>query len=184
MPLSLHHLDARTRTFMHDEVQYDLARGSLYLSSRLSDIGRVAYVPALLDAIARGDTDTFAAAIARGGFLNTSELSHSRRGMPYVKAVPHDAHVTLAEGEYNRFYVRGLCVRAVEDGIDHVEIYRAKVVHVPRWDSEARIGKLVTASALLTDLRTNVGVDTALGLPNGPNSGLSARLPANSNVSR
>src|SRR6266851_5569734 len=31
--------------------------------------------------------------------------------------------------------------------------------------------------ALLTDLRSNPGVDTALGLPPGPNSGLSARLP-------
>jgi hypothetical protein len=30
---------------------------------------------------------------------------------------------------------------------------------------------------LLDDLRTNVGVDTALGLPAGPNSGLSAMIP-------
>lgn len=182
MPLTLYHLDHRTRVFMHDEVQRDIAAGSLYLSRRLSDTGRISYVPTLLDAIANGDVDTFAAAIARGRLLSPYEESHSRRGTPYVKAVPHDAHVTLAEGEFNRFYLRGLCVRASEDGIAHLQIYRAKVVHSPRWDSEARIGQLVLASALLADLRAHRGVDLALGVPNGPNSGLSARLPANSNV--
>ena len=166
---------------MHREVQHDLLHGNLYLSPRLSDLGRMGYVPALLDAAARGDTETFAAAIARNGFLNTTEVSH-RRGRPYVKAVPHDAHLTLAEGEYHRFYLRAVCVRAGEDGIEHLEICRAKVVHTPRWESEARIGKQVRVSALLTDLRASVGVETALGIPNGPNSGLSARVPANSNV--
>jgi len=184
MPLHLHHLDARTRQLMHDEVQYDLARGEIFLSSRLSDGGRAAYVAMLLDAIARGDVDTFAAALARGRVLNPYEQSHSRNGMPYIKAVPRDAHTMLAEGEFNRFYLRALCVRAGQDGIEHLEIYRAKVVHRPRWDSEARIGKLVAASALLADLRAHPGVDLALGVPNGPNSGLSARLPANSNVRR
>jgi hypothetical protein len=181
MSLLLDHLDARTRQLMHAEVQHDLARGALYLSPRLSDVGRAGYLPALLDAIASGNADTLAVAIARGQFLNSYEMSH-RRGVPYVKSVPHDAHITLAEGEFNRYYLRGLCVRAGEDGIDHLEIYRAKVVHVPRWDSEARIGKLIRVAALLPDLRTRIGVDLALGLPNGPNSGLSARLPANSNI--
>lgn len=182
MSLFMHHLDARTRVLMHDEVQHDIAAGSLYLSRRLTDPGRMTYVPTLLDAVARGDAGTFATAIQRGRLIKTHEESHSRRGMPFIKAVPHDAHLTLAEGEFHRFYLRGLSRRAVQDGIEHLEIFRAKVVTVPRWDSEARIGKCVAASALLADLRANPGVDLALGVPNGPNSGLSARLPANSNA--
>lgn len=113
--------------------------------------------------------------------LNSHEQGHSRRGTPYVKAVPHNAHITLADGEFNRFYLRALCVRADQDGIEHLEIYRAKVVESPRWDSEVRIGKFINASALLADLRAHPGVDLALGVPNGPNSGLSAKLPADSN---
>jgi hypothetical protein len=182
MSLYLHHLDPRTRLLMHNEVQHDLARGALYLSRRLTDPGRAMYVPTLLNAVMRGDTDSFAQGIQRNRLLKTHEESHSRRGMPFVKAVPHDAHVTLAEGEFHRFYLRGLSARAVEDGIEHLEIFRAKVVHVPRWESEARIGKRIAPSALLADLREHPGVDLALGVPNGPNSGLSARLPANANI--
>lgn len=181
MSLYFHHLDPRTRTLMHDEVNVDFIGGRMYLSPRLSDAGRVGYVPVLLTAIAQGDPTSFANELAQRRMLNATEISHSRTGMPYVKAVPHDAHATLAEGEFNRYYIRALCVRAAEDGLEHLEIYRAKVVHYPRGSSEARIGRLIRASALLTDLRNNVGVDTAFGLPNGPNSGLSARLPANSN---
>jgi hypothetical protein len=40
------------------------------------------------------------------------------------------------------------------------------------------IGRRLNAQALLGDLRKHVGVDTALGLPPGPNSGLSGRLVA------
>jgi hypothetical protein len=56
-------------------------------------------------------------------------------------------------------------------------VYRAKAVMVPRADSQAMIGIMIDAKALLADLRIHQGVDTALGLPNGPNSGLSVRLP-------
>jgi hypothetical protein len=182
MSLYLHNLDARTRSLMHAEVQLDITHSQLYLSPRLSNLGLVAYPAVLLAAVAQGDADSLATSIANARMLNECETSHSRRGTAYVKRVQHDAHITLAHGEYNRFYLRGLCVRALEDGISHLEIYRAKVVNSPRWDSEARIAKLIAAAALLADLRANIGVDVALGVPNGPNSGLSARLPAASST--
>ena len=65
----------------------------------------------------------------------------------------------------------------MEDGIPYVEVYRAKTVAEPRPESMAMIGARLGPDALLMDLRANVGVDTALGLPPGPNSGLSGRLP-------
>ena len=42
--------------------------------------------------------------------------------------------------------------------------------------SEQLIGQELGAAKLLADLRKNVGVDTALGLPPGPNSGLTAKI--------
>lgn len=48
---------------------------------------------------------------------------------------------------------------------------------VARSASEAMIGSHIDPHALLEDLRTHQGIDTALGLPPGPNSGLSVKLP-------
>ena len=60
-------------------------------------------------------------------------------------------------------------------------VYRAKEVVNPRAESVALIGKSLLAKQLLDDLRSNIGTDAALGLPPGPNSGLSVKLPLNVN---
>ena len=91
--------------------------------------------------------------------------------------VPYTAPETLAEGEFNRFYARGLCRRAIEEGTSQLIVYRAKQVMNARSASQAKIGTKISAKELLQDLRTHPGVDTALGLPQGPNSGLSVKLP-------
>lgn len=88
-----------------------------------------------------------------------------------------NAHQMLAEGEFNRFYIRALCLRAIEDEHPQVVVYRAKAVTNARSASEQMIGQNMPAEAVLRDLRERPGVDTALGLPPGPNSGLSVRLP-------
>lgn len=91
--------------------------------------------------------------------------------------VPVTAPDTLAEGEFNRFYARGLCARAIADGIPDVEVYRGKQVQRPRPESQSKIGNRINVKALLEDLRKSQGVEPALGLPPGPNSGLTVRLP-------
>jgi hypothetical protein len=45
----------------------------------------------------------------------------------------------LAEGEFNRFYIRALCVRAIEDGLPEVIVYRAKEVQSARPESARMI---------------------------------------------
>jgi hypothetical protein len=89
--------------------------------------------------------------------------------------VPITAHLTLVEGEFNRFYMRGLCLRAVEEGKTTVTAYRAKHAQNPRSESLAIEVRSFNAEAALSDLRANVGSATAAGFP-GPNSGLSVRL--------
>ena len=46
-------------------------------------------------------------------------------------------------------------------------------VENPRPESQAKVGALFDAKQLLNDLRTSQGVEPALGIPPGPNSGLS-----------
>lgn len=158
------------------EVEHDIEVGQLYLSSRLSTRGSNDYPDLLLEAAKRGTPDSFAEALSQGGRLKTHETA-TRTGTTYRKKVPRNAHETLAEGEFNRFYIRGLCQRTLEAGGQNLRIYRAKQVVNPRAESVAMIGALIDAKALLRDLRTSIGVEPAFGLPPGPNSGLSVQLP-------
>jgi hypothetical protein len=172
--LSLANLDDRTRHSMLEEVLMDIERKALYLSKRLNDNGIAKYPEILRRAIDRGNDSTFADEL-QSGYMNTTEERKKPSGGFTSVRVPSNAHEMLAEGEYNRFYVRALCRRAIQEGTSLV-IYRAKPVSNPRPESELKIGQTVDPQRLLEDLRNNVGIDTALGIPAGPNSGLSVKL--------
>jgi hypothetical protein len=89
--------------------------------------------------------------------------------------VPVTAAQTLAEGEFNRLYVRGLCSLVLSEGGSEIEAYRARYSENPRSASIAIIGRRFSAEKILHDLRLSQGVDSAFGLPAGPNSGISAK---------
>jgi hypothetical protein len=162
MAMMLDDLDTRTRACMVREIDRDSAAKRLYLSARLSPQGRAAYPRHLVDAARHGDPASLAAAIRLPGLINATEISHSKTGSAFEKAVPVNAAETLAEGEFNRFYLRGLCLVAIEDGIEALEIYRAKDVRDPRPESTLLIGQYVNPVTLLDDLRNNPGVEAAL----------------------
>lgn len=175
--LALDNLDAQTRIHMIAEINTDMANTRLYLSNRLSGRGRADYPQLLQQAVEAHDDSWLASELRNNGRLNEMEERRKPKGGTTMARVPITAPQTLAEGEFNRFHIRGLCVRALAAGTPNLIIYRAKEVDSPRPESVAKIGQRISAQALLDDLRANLGVDTALGLPAGPNSGLSARLP-------
>ena len=111
------------------------------------------------------------------GRMRTTEQRKKPTGGYTVARIPPTAADTLAEGEFNRFYIRALCRRAIEERIPNLIIYQAKDVQQPRPDSEWMVGTVTSPPALLEDLRTHQGTDTMYGLPGGPNSGLSVQLP-------
>lgn len=174
MALELFDLDNRTRKLMLEEFFLDMEKNSLYKSNRLNDAGIVRYPEVLRIAISEGDEASLARQL-QSGLLKSIEQRRKPTGGYTTARVPSNAHEMLAEGEFNRFYIRALCRRAIEEGTSLI-IYRAKAVNNPRVESEAKIGYKVDPNKLLEDLRTNIGVDTALGIPAGPNSGLSVRL--------
>jgi hypothetical protein len=176
MPLSYLDLDARTREFMIEEIEFDVHNNTLYKSPRLTSNGERDWPDMLRDAAANGSDASLAEQIRRNGRLKDSEERAKPKGGYTIAKVPVTAPETLAEGEFNRFYIRALCRRAISEGIGQVTVYRAKEVERPRVDSAQKIGTIVDPNRLLQDLRAHTGVDTALGLPQGPNSGLSVRL--------
>jgi len=175
MGMNLVNLDDKTRKFMLDELEQDVTSNKLYLSPHLSGAGLRNYENLLRSAIQSGDDVSLANSLAS---LLKRYIQKAKPSGGYTTArVPITAPATLAEGEFNRFYCRGVCRRAIEEKLEEVEVYRAKAVQNPRPQSQVLVGSKLKADRLLHDLRINIGVDTALGVPAGPNSGLSIRLP-------
>lgn len=166
--------DPGVRAAMLQELARDIADDSWYRSARLTDAGVQAWPQLLQAAITSHDDDWLANELQRQGLIRTHEERRKPKGGTTLAAVPHTAPETMAEGEFNRFYARGLCV-VVGEG--EVEVYRGKAVANPRPESETKVGERIPAAALLVDLRSSKGVEPALGLPPGPNSGLTVRRP-------
>lgn len=176
MALSYENLDSRTRQFMLSEMERDVSAGVLYQSPRLNENGLQQYQSLLKETIQEHDDAWLAVELRQRNLIRTHESRRKPRGGFTIAEVPINAPEMLAEGEFNRFYVRGLCARALEEGIAEVEVYRGKPVNQPRVESQAMIGRRIAAQALLEDLRKSHGVEPSLGLPPGPNSGLTVRL--------
>ncbi len=177
MAMEFRNLDERTRAFMAQEVESDISRGSLYISKRFNDRGRREYPSLLLEAVRYHDDDWLALQLYARGCFNPGEIKRVQKEFVAVAQVPATAGVTIAAGEFNRYYMRGVCRAALEAGIPDVVVYRGKPVDRPRPESEAMLGRKIPAASLLEDLRATPGTRSRYGLPTGPNSGLTVCLP-------
>ena len=175
MALHYENLDESTRSFMLNEVDSDLSHGKLYISERLNELGKQNYASLLQESIEHHNDSWLAQQLRIRDYMEDYE-QYKKRGSDFTRRIPKTAPETLGEGEFNRFYARGLCVRVIEEGMNQVEVYRGKLVSQPRSKSQAMLGKRLSAEALLKDLRESSGVEPALGLPPGPNSGLTVRM--------
>ena len=175
MALILKNLNERTREAMLSEVEVDIKNGALYISERLNMHGRELYPVLLIESMKNGDDSTLANALRKGLFNPTYQRRKPKGGFTNAK-MPGNAPESLAEGEFNRFYIRALCKIVIETGNGQLRVYRARFSQNPRPESERKIGCVVDAPQLLIDLRNNVGTETYFGVPNGPMSGLSVEL--------
>ena len=172
MGLNQKDLNPEIRGLMIQEIDHDLAGQNLYLSPRLNAEGRNAWHLLLKEASANHSDDWLANEIARQRLLNPHDL---RQGKPI--AMRHDAHQLLAEGEFNRFFMRGVCLKAIEIGAPAIVGYRARASQNARAESQAIIGKRFEPSEFLDRLRSAIGADTPFGYPGSANSGLSVEFP-------
>src|SRR5262249_49729139 len=124
MALNLIALNEETRRFMTDEIENDIVNRTLYMSRRLSQKGRRDYVGLLKEAVGQHDEEWLAAQLGSEDRLGTLEGRQTEHGKKVAK-VPVTAAETLAEGEFNRYYMRGLCRRAIDSGIPRLVVYRA-----------------------------------------------------------
>ena len=178
MALYFENLDDRTRQLMLDEMEYDIARNELHISPFLSGQGQRDYQNLLGEALQSGTDETLAQHLREHRRLLRTLPRRNPSGGYSIAATAENAAEVLAESEFNRYYIRALARRAIEDGVQELVIYRAKPVQNPRPESEARIETALSPQELLEDLRAHPGDERpTLGVPSGPNSGLSVRLP-------
>lgn len=163
-------LDDTTRNYMVEEFEKDIAENNCYTSKRFHEVGKDCYISIMPDHLLNGNDDSLAEALIDNDCFHLHETDKNGRS----KAIPKNSAQLFAEGEFNRFYMRALALRTIEEG-STLEVYRARFSASPNPDSEAMVGKLVDPEILLRDLRDCKGIETTLGLPR-PNSGLSLKI--------
>jgi hypothetical protein len=158
------------------ELESDLAAGTLYLSPRLSEEGLRQYPRLLRAALVTGTDASFAEALsAHDAVQPPSRWQHPREVGPDEALV--EVTSRLAEREFHRFYIRGLCRRALAHGVETLVIYRARPADAGRASADAMIGVRINASSLLEDLCGTFRSLPPHGLPQCRDPGLSVRLP-------
>ncbi len=174
MLLDYQDLDDDTRDKMVSEIQADIDGGTLYMSKRLSQGGRDDYPDLLENAAENHDDEWLSNEIAKAQRLNPTVPRENQNGTVTQTKMPSNAHTMLGMGEFNTFYIRALCLRAIEEKRELV-IYRARQSSRPRPESEAAIGKKPDPEWLLKELRLHPEQRDPDVIPE-PNSGLTVRL--------
>jgi hypothetical protein len=101
-------LDDRTRELMKEEIRLAISNNEIYYSTRFNAVGSEHWI-AWLDAAAESHDEHWLAyqIEASGGMKDFEGRAKPTSGYT-VAHVPHTAAETLAEGQFNRFYI-GLC---------------------------------------------------------------------------
>ena len=173
MPLHYENLDPTTRRFALAELDGDVANGAFHASERLRPTAVAEYQRLLRDAIRYYD-DLWLEQHA-ADLLVDFELRQTPSGAQTTAKLPGMAPRLLAEGDFNRYYMRGVALRAIQEGKD-VEVYRARLSLEPRPDSSELEGHRLTARELLDQLRGVTPFDPSTPRLGRVNSGLSIRL--------
>ncbi|WP_312399747.1 hypothetical protein [Sphingobacterium sp.] len=162
-------LDQNVRSIMLSEINTDIETDNLYFSDRLNDTGKENYTNFLIDSVKNSDEEEFEMLLDFATHFNPTSLRQGK-----IVKTPSNASTILCQSEFNRYYIRAVCVHAMANDINEVEIYRARESSWSRPGSEAKIGNKISAQDLLDDLRSSVGVEPKL-MPE-VNSGLSVKI--------
>ncbi len=169
-------LDQTTRKYMLDAIEDADRIGNIYYSTRFNDAGRREWLWLLKQAAREHDEQWLADQVESNHLMRELEGGRTPKGSYSVKHIPQEAAAdTLAEGQFNRFYMLGLAERAEQEGIKDLEVYRARETSSPRPESEAMIDERIPVDEVISQLR-----DTKASLKSPLlqlRSGISLKLP-------
>ena len=174
MPLHYENLDPVTRRYALEELQRDFDNGSFHASDRLRPEAAEEYKKLLYESIRYYD-DRWLEERA-DDLVVEEEPRRTRAGEETMVKVPDMAVRMLAEGDFNRYYMRGIAQRAMNEGLGVIEVYRARLSLDARPESQDLEGRRLMPADVLAWLRGDRSEDPAVTGLGRPNSGLSIRL--------
>lgn len=174
MPLHYENLDPVTRRYALEELDRDIADGSFHASDRLKPEAVDEYRRLLRDAVRYYD-DRWLEEKADDLVVEV-EPRRTRSGEAISVKVPDMAVRMLTEGDFNRYYMRGIAQRAIDEDRGVVEVYRARLSLEARPESAELEGRRLPPAEVLAWLRGERTEDSAATGLGRPNSGLSVRL--------
>jgi hypothetical protein len=174
MPLQYENLDPITRRYSIAELEHDRASGAFHISERLRPEAAGEYQRLLHEALRYYDDRWLEEHTS--DLLVESESRRTRSGGTTTARIPQMAARMLAEGDFNRYYMRGVALRAIEEGRQILEVYRARLSMEPRPESAELEGRRIPAAELLDHLRGPLSADPSVAPLGRTNSGLSVRL--------
>ena len=174
MPLHYENLDPTTRRYALTELDDDLKSGGFHASERLRPTAIAEYQRLLHEAIRYYD-DRWLEERA-SDLLVDFETRTTRSGGQTTAKIPGMAARMLTEGDFNRYYMRGVALRALEEGRHVVEVYRARLSMEPRPESTEMEGHRLTAREVLDQLRGLANGEPVMPRLGRVNSGMSIKL--------
>lgn len=174
MPLQYANLDPATRRFSLAELERDAANKTLIIPDRLRSGQFSAYQKLLTEALKYYD-DLWLEEHVQSMLVDVEPRRMPSLGQT-IAQVPENAARILAEGDFNRYYMRGVCARALAEGRAEVEVYRARLSVEPRPESTELEGAHLSAAYLLGELRGLTPKTLPIATLGRPGSGMSVRL--------
>jgi len=167
-------LDDSLRRLMLQAINEAAASNNVYLSTRFNSIGQTNWLRLLKQAAENHNEHWLAFQLETIGAFKATENVRKPSGGYTSKHIPHTASETIADGQFNRFYMLGLCKSASSIGKTHLEVYRAKTRNAPRTSAQTLIGSQIGIAEVESQLKTiNSCLKSHLLKPN---SGLSLRI--------
>jgi hypothetical protein len=153
----------------------------LYRGPRLNGVG-VRRWPMLLEEAARWhDDDWLSGQLAKQGLIGDHEMNIARTGQRILESIKIQISAAmLAEREFNKFYMRALCMRAIQSGITKLEFYRGRCVAKHTHELDEKVGTFIDPYILLSALRNKNFVSLEqyfFGIREDVNGSFTARLP-------
>ncbi len=168
-------LDEKTRSFMLQAIDDSERDGQIYYSVRFNSAGKQQWLDLLQQAARDHDEQWLAEELEGRRLMKGLETSERPVGGYSIRHVPEIAALTFAEGQFNRFYMLGLCRRAKAESVPELEVYRAKDTLEPRPGSDLLIGARIPVPILQEQLGDIQASFKSMLIQ--PNSGLSVRIP-------
>lgn len=164
MGLRFEDLDEITRRYMLEEIDHTVGRNDLFRCEEFTDDGWKKYPDLLRKAVQEGDDDFLGVILYHNDCFRFDSIRES-----YTK---------FSELVFNRFYIRALCRRVIDEG-KKLKVYMAKPIEETP-ETEVELGKFVNPEELLFQLRDQekrgTPVEIVMDIALDPNSGITVRL--------